>query len=230
MPRPLFQLGPRLQTCADMVRDCGCLGDIGTDHALLPVWLLKKGRIKRAIASDIREGPLQSAMENAGRYRVQPLLETRISNGLSGFEADEVDEIVIAGMGGELILEIINAAMWLKSPGKHLVLQPMSMERELRLGLRSMGFEIAEERAVEDAGRIYSVMSVEYTGVSGELSITEEYIGKLKAGEKASTDYAEKVTGKLRKKAEGLRAGGKENESQRLFQAVLEIQKEFDIV
>ena len=227
MPRPLFQPGPRLQTCADMVKGCGCMADIGTDHALLPIWLLKTGRVKKAIAADVREGPLCSALENAERYRVRHILETRLSDGLKSFSAGEAEEIVIAGMGGELILGIVEDAPWLRSTGYHIILQPMSMEAQLRRGLRRLGFEIVEEKAVEDAGRIYSVMSVEYTGIDAELSLTEEYMGKLKAGEKSALLYAEKSVGRLRKKAEGLRAGGEAEEAERLFRAADEIEKSY---
>ena len=106
--RPLFQLDARLQMCADFVPPGAVLADIGTDHAYLPVWLCKSGKIPKAIAADIGQGPLQSAGESIARYQAQDRIETRLSDGLAAFSPGEADTIVIAGMGGELIARILS--------------------------------------------------------------------------------------------------------------------------
>ena len=116
--KKLFQLDRRLQTCASMVRENHVLADIGTDHAYLPIWLVKKEVIKKAIASDINMGPLQKAAFNIRRYNVGKQVDARLSDGLELIFPNEADDIVIAGMGGELIADIIEKAPWLKDAEK----------------------------------------------------------------------------------------------------------------
>ena len=136
--KTLFQLGSRLGLCAAMVRP-GCrLADIGTDHGYLPVWLAKTGVIRSAVAADVREGPLQSARQNIERYGVEEQVTARLSDGLDLVSAQEADDIVIAGMGGELIARLVDRAAWLRDPQKHLILQP----NELRG--RFAGFPLGE--------------------------------------------------------------------------------------
>ena len=138
MNRPMFRLDPRLELCASFVRE-GCrLADIGTDHAYLPVWLLKKEKISYAIAADIHLGPLRRAEKNIRKYHVEEKVSIRLSDGLETVFPIEVDDIVIAGMGGETIAKIIAEAPWLKDEKKHLILQPMTSAEDLRrYGMRN---------------------------------------------------------------------------------------------
>ena len=101
MPHPLFRLGNRLALCASMVREGTKLADIGTDHAYLPIWLARKGRISSAIAADVKPLPLRSAEQNIRRYHVEEQITTRLSDGLRALSPDEAGDIVLAGMGGE---------------------------------------------------------------------------------------------------------------------------------
>lgn len=227
MIRPLFQLSPRLEACAQMVRACDCMADIGTDHALLPIWLIKTGRVKRAVASDINSNPLTAARENAIKYRIEDQLETRLSDGLKAFQPHEADEIVIAGMGGQLILDIITPAAWLQASGKHLVLQPMSMAARLRQGLYNLGFAIQQEHAVQDSGKVYSVMSVVYEARRESLSPMTLYMGKLQPGEGASAAYAEKVCRMLNNELDGLKAGAKLEKAEKLLNIINNIKKKY---
>ena len=160
--KTLFQLGKRLGLCAAMVRP-GCrLADIGTDHGYLPVWLAKTGAILSAVAADVREGPLQSARQNIERYGVQDQVTARLSDGLDLVSAQEADDIVIAGMGGELIARLVDRAAWLRDPQKHLILQPMSSAEDLRAFLLEKGFGVFREEAVQEDNHLYSVMLVWY--------------------------------------------------------------------
>lgn len=227
MTRPLFQLGPRLEACAQMVGVCDCMADIGTDHALLPIWLIKTGRVQRAVASDINSGPLTAARENALKYRLADRLETRLSDGLKAFQENEVDEIVIAGMGGQLILDIIAGAAWLKTIGKHLVLQPMSMASHLRQGLYHWGFDIQQERAVQDGAKVYSVMSVVYVGHQKKLSPLTFYMGKLQPGEGAAAAYAEKVCRMLNNELHGLETVGANEKVKKLSNIINDIKEQY---
>ena len=112
--RPLFQLGPRLALCAALVRQGSSLCDVGTDHAYLPIWLLKTGKISRALACDINPGPLEAARRDGEKYGVGEELSFRLSDGLRAVSPQEAEDTVIAGMGGELILRIVLETPWLR--------------------------------------------------------------------------------------------------------------------
>ena len=98
MMRPLFQLGPRLALCAALVRLGSSLCDVGTDHAYLPIWLLKTGKISRALACDINPGPLEAARRDGEKYGVGEELSFRLSDGLRAVSPQEAEDTVIAGM------------------------------------------------------------------------------------------------------------------------------------
>ena len=227
MARPLFSLGARLEICADMLTDCEVMADVGTDHALLPIWLIKSGKVKRAIVSDLRSGPLMTARSNAAKYRVENHLETRLSDGLSGYKSGEIQGIVIAGMGGSLILRIVGDAPWLSEGGVQLVLQPMSQPHILREGLYAGGFEILEEKAVSDNSKLYSVMSVKYTGYTGGISALEKYMGKLEPMDTNAMLYAEKICSELEVKRLGLLSAGENTEVHTLLETVEMIKEKY---
>lgn len=192
MPRPLFQLGPRLALCAALTRPGAPVADIGTDHGYLPIWLLKARRAPRAVAADVNEGPLQTARSNGARYGVGKQLRFLLSDGLQGLCPEDAEDIVIAGMGGELILRMVEETPWLRSPGKRLVLQPMSCADLLREGLWRLGFAITEERPCVDGGRVYAAFAAEFAGELGSMPPLYPYMGRLKPGSPEVQLYAEK--------------------------------------
>lgn len=173
----LFSLSPRLEALASRV-PCGArLADIGTDHAMLPVWLLCQGVIERAVATDLRESPLKSARENARRFGVEERISFRLGDGLGVLNSDEADVIAIAGMGGDTIAAILKAAPWALG-GEHLfLLQPMSSVPELRARLQSHGFDIISENLCTDAGRRYVSMAVRARASIG-LTPGEIWVGR----------------------------------------------------
>lgn len=203
----IFQLGQRLGTCAGLVRQGAKVADVGTDHALLPIWLILSGKISFAVASDVRVGPLQAAAANAEKYGVTGRLVTKLSNGLQGVSEEEADDVIIAGMGGELISLIVSEAQWLKNPEKRLILQPMTAAAKLRRSLAEMGFALLSEHAVMEGEKLYSVMEAAFTGTV-KLTCVEEYIGKIRPGTEAAARYGHKTAAALRKKAEGLLCAG----------------------
>lgn len=227
MSRPLFQLDPRLALCAEFVRPGARLADIGTDHAYLPVWLARAGRIKSALACDLREEPLRRGQATIEKYHAQQLVTTRLSDGLQKVSPDECEDIVIAGMGGELIVTILSKAPWVKDESKRLILQPMSRAEILRGYLKSNGFTIIEERAVRSLGRIYSVMRCAFTGEqTGRYHAVYAYTGALKPAQRAlDRSYIENECAHLQKKADGLRAAGQADEAAALFQLIGQLQK-----
>ena len=171
-----MELTARLQTVADQVPQGAAFADIGTDHAYLPVWLLLNGRIDRAIAADLREGPLNSARETAQIYGVSDKVSFRLCNGLADICADEVDVVAIAGMGGETIAMILESAPWTKD-GKLLLLQPMTSFPDLRLWLQQNGYCIERETIAKEGRRLYSCLTVR-AGLMDELSPAELWVGR----------------------------------------------------
>ena len=156
----MFELSPRLAMVASLVRFGRRMADIGTDHAYLPCELVKNGRIPFAIASDVAQGPLHNAELTVRRYGLTDRIECRRSDGLSAYHADEMDEIVLAGMGGNLIVDILSAVSWIKNPRIHLILQPMTHSEDVRRYLLTNGFCIEKETAVLDkTGKVYVALS-----------------------------------------------------------------------
>lgn len=158
-----IELTPRLALLAARVPQGARLADIGTDHGHLPLFLLREGRIQRAIASDVREGPLAHARENAAFHGLSDRVRFVLASGLDGVTAADCDTIAIAGMGGETIAEILAAAPWTRE-GRHLLLlQPMTSVYELRQWLWAHGYEIAEEAVCAEGRRQYVVLSARGT-------------------------------------------------------------------
>ncbi len=220
--KKLFQLDRRLQTCASMVRENHVLADIGTDHAYLPIWLVKKEVIKKAIASDINMGPLQKAAFNIRRYNVGKQVDARLSDGLELIFPNEADDIVIAGMGGELIADIIEKAPWLKDAEKHLILQPMTSAPELRIYLSEHGFAVKQEQAVQDGDHIYTVMQAEYDPEHVQTGQVFPYIGILKADSDENKAYIQQQCSRLQKRINGLRQSGKQESLANQTEQILE--------
>ncbi len=180
-------LDKRLSVCADMVNgEKVC--DIGTDHAYLVAELLKNNKCKSAIAADINEKPLESARLTLQKYGVENKAETIFSNGLENIELDGVTDIVIAGMGGELIANILSVKTDELS-GINLILQPMTQAQFLRKWLCSNGFNIKTEKAVIDGRHFYTVINTFYSGEKTECTEVFEYIGMLDINDENSVAY-----------------------------------------
>lgn len=143
---------------AGMVPRCDRVADIGTDHGYIPAALLLEGRVDSAVAADIREGPLRSAMRTAVELGLEGRMDFRLGDGLGVLAPGEADCAVIAGMGGEAIISILSAAPWARE-GLALILQPMSRAELLRRWLPENGYAVREERLAEDRGRLYPVLA-----------------------------------------------------------------------
>lgn len=199
----LFTLDNRLRLCADFVRKGARLADIGTDHAYLPIWLVKNGIIKHALACDINEGPLSAGKADVDQYGLSDNITLRLSDGLKCVNADEADDIVIAGMGGELIAKILSGCKWAKRAHKHFILQPMTKCEVLIRFLYENGFEIISQRACECDKKHYTVMLCHYTGHSDDISDSFCYMGKLDVADEQSKKYLIHTVSHLQKRAIG---------------------------
>lgn len=199
-----INLDSRLFLCAKNVRPGKFVADVGTDHAYLPIWLVLNNLTPCALATDVREGPLLNAQKNIAKFNVENKVSTRLSDGLDSVKPDEVDDIVIAGMGGELIVKIISRAGWLKDNSKHLILQPMSTEPELREFLTKEGFKIISEQAVVSSGKVYTVMSVFFDASCSNFDKIYPYVGRLRENlTPEACLYVEKTVRDLKNKLKG---------------------------
>lgn len=202
----LFSLDERLFNCASLVRNGARLVDVGSDHALLPVWLLKSGKISFAIASDIGEKPLLSGRENANKYDVKNI-EFRLGDGLSVIKPeDRITDIVIAGMGGEVIAKILGESELVKDKKLNLILQPMSRSEDLIGFLYENGFEITEQKALTSKGKSYTVIAAAYSERRLAVSSVFKLTGKLDLTDSESVKFIEKEIRNLENKSRGDRS------------------------
>ncbi len=196
-------MSARLLACAGFLRG-RALADIGTDHAYLPSFLAKSGKIPRAVASDIAEGPIRAAERTLREYGVENLVQLRQGNGLSVIDPGEADDIVIAGMGGDLIVQILSGAPWLRSERYRIVLQPMTQEPAVRRWLFDNSFVILSEEAVLSGGKVYTVMCAEWgNGSQKENTPGYFYFGLVDPKTPAGAAYFEKVRRRIQKMLRG---------------------------
>lgn len=206
-----MKLDNRLMAIADLVQKDKILADIGTDHAYLPVYLVEKGIIKKAIAADLRVGPLDNARDAVVSYGYESQIELRLSDGLDNFKENEVEEIAVAGMGGLLISEFINRTEWLKNENIHLILQPMTHVEELRKTLFDNGFVIDKEVVAKDGDKLYIILSVYY--YEGQTAYTDFdlIVGKLPYNnDSLSKEFLTKIYNKYLKKLQALKNADRE--------------------
>lgn len=203
-------LTPRLRTAADMVRPGSRLADIGTDHAYLPVHLLLDKTVDFAIAADLREGPLARARETAARYGVSEQISFRLCDGLTGISPGEADTVVIAGMGGETIAAILDAAEWTKQDVS-LLLQPMTSFPDLRAWLQQHGYSIEQERIAREGERLYTILAVK-GGSMEALTAAELWVGK-QSDDPLRRDYLMFMASKLSRAINGLNASRNRDEA-----------------
>ena len=154
-------LSSRLLACAEFVRPGDRVADVGCDHGYLSIHLLKNGIAGSVIASDINEGPLQSALHNCRKFGVQDRISFYLSDGVRNIPRD-FDCMVCAGMGADTMMRIIGSAPWLRDPKYRLILQCQSKRPELREWLNEEGFAIRRETLAKDGKFVYSVMEVVY--------------------------------------------------------------------
>ncbi len=202
--KPPFSLDGRLSLCADYVRENTTVADIGTDHAYLPVWLCKTGKIKKALACDVKKAPLQNGIDTIKKYSAENQVEPRLSDGLAEIKDNEADDIIIAGMGGELIAKIIDNCNWAKNKNKHFILQPMTKGEVLIKYLYENGFEIISQNACIDGDKVYTVMLAAFTEKNSLPDESFLYTGLLNPNESpAHRQFINNQIKLLKNKAKG---------------------------
>ena len=160
----MVRLSKRLQAVASLAGACVTLADVGTDHGYIPVYLVGCKRAERAIALDVNPGPLQRAKEHIRQYGMEGQVEARLSDGLAALATGEADQIVIAGMGGGLMMRILSEGQEVAREAKRLVLQPQSEIAAFRGFLWRNGYRIEAEEMVYEDGKYYPMMAVRAVG------------------------------------------------------------------
>ncbi len=151
-------LSPRLSAIAGMVREGSVVADVGTDHALLPVSLVRSGVCPRAAASDISCDAARRAEKNVREAGLADRISVHVRDGLNGYESGDADVLVISGMGGPLMIRILSENPDLTESFGEMILSPQSEIRQVRIWLRGNGYMLEDEAFVEDAGHGYTIM------------------------------------------------------------------------
>lgn len=211
-------LSNRLLTCCQFVRLGDRVADIGCDHGYLGIHLLQKGIASSVIASDVKEGPLQSAVLNARKFGIQEKISFYLSNGVQAIPRD-FDCLVCAGMGADTMISILEAAPWLKSSRYRLILQCQSKRPALRKYLAQEGFSISRETLAQDGKFLYPVMEVVYSPAPAPAP-WDYYISPALLADHSPLlpAFLARVTGALEDSAKGLEGKGGEK-----YQKIIEI-------
>ena len=221
-------ISKRLLCCASMVQSGSRVADIGTDHGYLGIYLLQSGAARHVIACDLRKDPLENARRNAKLFGVDGEMELRLSDGLEKILPDEVDTVVMAGMGGDLIQKILSQCPWRKREGLQFILQPQSAGNVLRRWLCEDGFEIQREEPVQDGHFLYTVMDIRQ-GEPAPLTPGTEYASPalLASGSPLVGNYLARVENALQETVRGLTNAEKQRPKRLAYfgQALLEIQE-----
>lgn len=221
-------ISKRLLCCASMVQSGARVADIGTDHGYLGIYLLQSGAARHVIACDLRKDPLENARRNAKLFGADGEMELRLSDGLEKILPDEVDTVVMAGMGGDLIQKILSQCPWRKREGLQFILQPQSAGNVLRRWLCEDGFEIRREEPVQDGHFLYTVMDIRQ-GEPAPLTPGTEYASPalLASGSPLVGNYLARVENALQETVRGLTNAEKQRPERLSYfrQALLEIQE-----
>ena len=210
-------LSRRLELAAAWVPQGARLCDVGTDHAALPIWLMEQGRLAQAIATDIRSGPLERARRNVERYGYADTIQLRLCDGLAAVQPGEVDTVSICGMGGKMMISILEAASWTVQDVT-LILQPMKATGELRQWLLHHGYVIQEERTLWEEGHWYTLILAHGGTEPEQLTAGMEEAGQPDRWRKGDDwqGYLTYLLARLRKQRTGLERSEKGMDFSRL--------------
>ena len=156
------RLSNRLASVASFVEEGSVVADIGSDHAYLPCYLIRSGKIARAFAGEVAKGPFDSAVRNVRREGLSDFVTVRLADGLFAIEAqDNVDTVTIAGMGGPLIATILEEGKERLQDVKRIIAQPNIYAKAVREWAMKNGWEIIDELILKEDGKIYEIIVLE---------------------------------------------------------------------
>ncbi len=170
-----LHLSDRLTALCNMVTEGNRLCDVGCDHAWVPIFLVQQGKIPGALAMDVVQGPLQMAGANVAAYGYGPYIELRQSDGLDAYEKGQADTLLIAGMGGMLITQILEKDPEKTRDFKEIILEPQSETAQVRRALRRLQLELTEEDMVEEDGKFYPILRAVPTEESRQREQAADY-------------------------------------------------------
>ena len=198
--RNFCSLSPRLELVASLCCGADTLCDVGTDHGYLPIKLLLEGKIRSAVAADIRPEPLSTARRNAAEAGLERSIRFELADGLGFVGAESCDTVVCAGMGADTIMSILADAPWLRDPKYRLILQCQSKRPDLRKYLYRHGYAIRRETLAKDGKFLYPVMEVVYE-LCPEPKPEEYYVtpALLASGSPLVPEYLDRVTNVVEK-------------------------------
>lgn len=173
-----MEISLRLKIVSSMVDNCECVADIGTDHGYVPIYLVESKVCKRAIASDINKGPVEKARFNIKLYGLENKIDVRLGSGLATIKPGEAQYVIIAGMGGNLIRDIIIDGMEVFKKADALILQPMRNSEVLREYIYKSGFKIIDEELCIDENRFYEIIKIRYDNERQEVDSIFYEVGK----------------------------------------------------
>lgn len=181
-------LSDRLKGLATMVSVGNRVCDVGCDHAFVPIYLINQGISPYVLAMDVKKGPIERAKEHIREYGLEAYIETRLSDGLTGYKTGEADSLICAGMGGRLMMSILDRDKTKTASFKEMILQPQSEIEQFRYFLRSNGYLIVEENMIEEGGKFYPIIrAVNERNVCETLTIGDSLKGPWHQNEDALT-------------------------------------------
>ena len=156
----MVKLSKRLMAVAALVTPGNRIADVGTDHGYIPIYLVQQGNVAQAIAMDVKEGPLMCAEEHIAREGLCGYIKTKKSDGVKALEPGEVDSVIIAGMGGDLVMKILSEGRQVCTAAKEIILQPQSELEKVRHFIYDNGYHITKEDMVLEDGKYYPMMRI----------------------------------------------------------------------
>lgn len=215
-------LDQRLKTISEYVDKDSVAADIGTDHAYLVAYLAATGKIKKAYACDINILPIKNAEKTVEKYNLWDKISCILTDGLNGLPMDEIDDIIIAGMGGNTIIAILEACRE-NLKGKKLILQPMTKFEHLREYLITHGFQLKEEHPVVSGKFVYTLMICEKNGKSAPKDRTYKFLGEImNSPEPEKFRYLKRIYINISRRLEGLLKTAGHEEEKQTYREVLE--------
>lgn len=164
-----MELSDRLRAVADLVTPHLLIADVGTDHGYVPIYLVQNKICPKAIAMDVNQGPLERAKMHIRAYHLESQIQTRLSDGLKELRRGEVDAVILAGMGGGLMIRILESSREIVNAMKECILQPQTELYRVREYLLKEGFDFLEENMILEEGKYYPMMKVRPPGETKEM-------------------------------------------------------------
>lgn len=199
----------RLETILSMAPQCNCAVDVGADHAKVAIELVRRGIAQRATATDVGAGPLSRAKIAISACGLSEKIDTVLTDGLT--DVPKHDLVVIAGMGGELILHILDTAAWTREDDVAFLLQPMTAGERLRSGLFARGYRVEREEIAKEGRKYYPILLVR-RGEEPYTSLDQLYLSRAGDASPLAEEYLAHVLARMEKQLRGLKSAEEEDE------------------